>query len=54
MNEWAKASQAGIHAVLRGVLLFAFIPVYSVNSRLERERGKVRRTAFSSGFSKVA
>lgn len=50
MNEWGKASQAGIHAVLRVLLLFTFIPVYSVNSKLERERGKVRRTAFPSKF----
>jgi len=50
MNERGKASQAGIHAVLRVLLLFTFIPVYSVNSKLERERGKVRRTAFPSKF----
>lgn len=51
MNEWGKASQAGIHAVLT-VLLPYFILVYSVNSKLERERGKVRRTAFPSKFLK--
>ena len=53
MNEWAKASQAGIHAVLR-VLLLLPSSQSTLNSRLERERGKVRRTAFSSSFSEVA